>query len=1009
MKKLSKMFLSALMCLSIALTAVTPAFAAGVRVKKLKAALITYNAVTLSWQKANGVSGYEVQQFVKKNKWKKVGTTKKAKFTVKKLKTGTTYKFRVVSFKKSGKKVTYSKPSAAVTVKPVCPAPKNLKAAVLSPVSAKLTWKKVNGATNYLVQKYNGKKWVKVASPKANSLTVSKLLPGSATKFRVRAVTRVGKKVVLGKLSKEVSVKTAIATPVLSYVGSTPSSISFKWSKANSATDYVIYKVTGTTYTQVATAKTTAATVSGLSGNTVYRFAIRARVGTALSGYSASLSAKTAPNAVKNLSASAEKSGSVTLRWTDEQNAEKFEIYQVKDGKDVLIATTGKGETEYTVSDLAEQTEYSFKVRAFSSFGGKSLSGELSNAVSAKTLPEGIKDFKVDSSTENSITLSWKAAAGSTAFVLEQSADKKTWTKVADVAAETGKDRVTYTVTGLKASTVLYFRVVTTVGSVFVAGEEVLGKTVPAAPTNLKGSINGQNLLLSWDAVDGAEGYTVKNVSTGKTFEAKTNSYTVSPVISNTEYKFTVSAFVTVNKTKMNGKESNQVSFKAEKLAPVEDIFGYRSKLSENNISVDVIALEWKSTASSFVVERAVPAGASNYVKVITTDKTAATVSEDLKAKQTKKSDYVTTISWNAVPGAKEYIVETTIVSNSADLSSRTVKTKGTSVDLRLAPATEITVLVMAIADSATYRIKATDPKGTAFDSEYRSYDFKNAIVGSSSVRFKTAAAPAFAALNKESQELYTLRLLQAINNTKYEKGTVTADMSSKLNANISGIKIKYKLAGKEREKTFNNIDGLLSFMKIMDPTIDIEDDLTNSLGENSNIKGAVFTNGRSTYTKEYTDSEGKQQTKTVTSTLNNFISPSGKEAYLYDRDNNASFGKGINSVSVSKSGSTDTIVVKLNEESRNTKDSAVFHPGFIDSLTDSLSDLSSVGEGASATASVGPTTLTGKVNAAGTLDSLVVSSDFSLTMGINVGSDIVTSMAFVIKGTVITNYTFKR
>ena len=1004
------MFLSALMCLSIALTAVTPAFAAGVRVKKLKAALITYNTVTLTWQKAKGVSGYEVQQFVKKNKWKKVGTTKKTKLTVKKLKTGTTYKFRVVSFKKNGKKVTYSKPSAAVSVKPVCPAPKNLKAAVLSPTSAKLTWKKVNGATNYLVQKYNTstKKWVKVASPKTNSLTVSKLVPGAATKFRVRAVTKVGKKAVLGKLSKEVSVKTAIAVPVLSYTASTPNSVSFKWSKVNGATDYVIYKVDGTTYTQLLTSKTTDVTVKNLSANTLYRFAVKARAATALSGYSASLSAKTAPAAVKDLSASAEKSGSVTLKWSDAQNAEKYEIYRLDNGKDVLVGTANKGETEFTVTGLSPLTEYSFKVRAVSVFGGKTLSGELSAAVSATTLPEGVKDFKVDSSTETSITLSWKAAEGSTAFVLEQSADKKTWSKVADVTAEAGSDRVTYTVGSLKASTSLYFRVVTKVGTQDVSSDEILGKTVPAAPSNLKAAISGSDLLLTWDAVSGAEGYTVKNVSTGKTFEAKTNSFTVSSITSNTEYKFTVSAFVTVNGTKLSGKESGEASFKAEKLSPVENLYGFRSTIDENKISVDVNVLEWESkTASSFAVERAVPAGSSDWKKVGTTDKTTMVASEDLKVKQTKKSDYVTTISWNAVSGTKEYLVETTIVSNSGDLSSRVVKTTGTSVDLRLAPSTEMTVLVMAIADSATFRVKATDPKGVAFDSDYKSYDIKNAIIGSSSVRFTTPAAPAFVSGNQESRELYTLKLLQAINNTKYEKGTVTVDMSSKLDANISGIKIVYKnLLGKEQERSFNNIDALLAFMKILDPSLNIEDEIANSLGENSTVKGAVFTNGKGSYTKNYTDDAGKAQSKTVTNaSLMNFISPSGHEAYLYDRDNNASFSKGVKSVGVSG----NTITVDLNKESRNTKDSAVFHPGFIDSLTDSLSDLSSIGDGASASASVGPTTLTGKVNSAGTLDSLVIKSGFSLTMNMGIENDTVKSLGLVIDGTVTNSYTFKR
>ena len=120
MKKLARLLLTALLCLSIVLTAVTPAFAAVAKVKKLKAT-VTYNTVTLAWSKASGVSGYEVQRAYGK-KWKTVGTTKKTTFRIKKLKTGTTYKFRVRAYKLSGKTKVYGS-AATVSAKPVCAAP----------------------------------------------------------------------------------------------------------------------------------------------------------------------------------------------------------------------------------------------------------------------------------------------------------------------------------------------------------------------------------------------------------------------------------------------------------------------------------------------------------------------------------------------------------------------------------------------------------------------------------------------------------------------------------------------------------------------------------------------------------------------------------------------------------------------------------------------------------------------------------------------------------------------
>ncbi len=993
MKKISKLFLSALLCLSIALTAITPAFAAGARVKKLKAT-VTYNAVTLSWQKMNNVSGYEVQQYVKKS-WKKVGTTKRVRFTVKKLKTGTAYKFRVVSFKKSGKKVVYGKPSAAVSAKPACAAPKNLKAAVLSPTSAKLTWKKVNGATNYMVQKYNGKKWVKVASPKVNNLTVSALTPNVATKFRVRAVTRVGKKVVLGAISKAVTVKTSIPTTSVAFKTASSNSVSLTWGKVNGASEYIVYRVDGTKYVQVASSKTTAATVGKLSANTVYRFAVRAKVGTALSGYSAAVSTKTAPAAVANLTASAEKSASVTLRWTDVSGNEKTEIYTVKDGKNTLVATAKKGETEYTVTGLSDLTEYTFKVRTFGVYAGKTLPGTFSGEVKATTLTSGVKDFKFVSSTESSITLSWLPSGGATAFVLEKSTDKKSWTKVDDVTAS-GTSRVSYTVNGLSNAS-LYFRVTTEIGGAKISSTEVFAKTLPTAVTNLKAALSAdvKSAVLSWTAVPGANGYVVKDTATGKTYESKTNSYTVKNLSENAEYTFSVAAFVTIDGTKLNGR-SAVVSFKTARVSPVENVRSSKRPEIKDNVYNISAALMWTPIYNvEFIVEKMNPATDKTWVSVGKTTSNSIVVSSDIKAKQTKKSDYVTTISWNAVPGVKEYLVQTSVVSSST-MFNDTVKTTSTSIDLRLAPSTEYTVVVQAVASSVKYRVKAVDPNKALLDSAYSEITVSgnDAVIGTSSVKFTTPAAPNFAATSAESQELYTLRLLQAINNTKYETTPVTVRSVSKFDAQIKNIRLKYGLL----DLPFNSLADLLKYLNMSD------EDLVGSLGENHDLT-VNFNNGYGKYQYKYTDADGNEQVGTRTAYLSSFVSPAAHPAYLYDQHNLSSFSKGISSVSVTKSGSTDTVKVSLKKEEQNAKSKALYHPGFIDSITESIADLSA--EGTSATASVGASTVIGKINANGTLDSLEVSSPFSISMSMVISGKM--TISFVVSGTVNNSYTFTR
>ncbi len=76
------------------------------KVKGLSAKNKKKKSVTLSWKKVKGAAGYQIQYFANGFAKKKVKNTKKAKFTIKKLKKKKTYSFRVRAYKiNSGIKV----------------------------------------------------------------------------------------------------------------------------------------------------------------------------------------------------------------------------------------------------------------------------------------------------------------------------------------------------------------------------------------------------------------------------------------------------------------------------------------------------------------------------------------------------------------------------------------------------------------------------------------------------------------------------------------------------------------------------------------------------------------------------------------------------------------------------------------------------------------------------------------------------------------------------------------
>ena len=121
----------------------------------------------------------------------------------------------------------------------------------------------------------------------------------------------------------------------------------------------------------------------------------------------------------ENLTVKAESDGSTaTLGWDKVENADKYYVYQYKDGKYVKIRTTT--DTSVTLNGLKNGETYKFLVRY-------SIGGKLSPMAYSykKTVKVYYKPIVKATSTENSIKLTWQAVPNAEKYAIYKYVDGK--------------------------------------------------------------------------------------------------------------------------------------------------------------------------------------------------------------------------------------------------------------------------------------------------------------------------------------------------------------------------------------------------------------------------------------------------------------------------------------------------------------------------------------------------------------------------------------------------------
>ena len=260
----------------------------------------------------------------------------------------------------------------------------------------RINWTKNASADGYIVEMYQGNKWVRVAKITSNSTTTFRkagLKASSVYKFRVRAYKMESKAVAYGAYSTELAARTNPSVMTGAKLsGRAADALRINWTKNASADGYIVEMYQGNKWVRVAKITNNSTTTfrkAGLSASSVYKFRVRAYKmsgSTALYGnYSATVTARTNPSIVKGVKIGGKAKDALRVNWAKNASAQGYIVEMYKGGKWVRVAKITNGNTTtFRKAGLAKNTTYKFRVCAYYMSGKTALYGNY-GSVSGKT------------------------------------------------------------------------------------------------------------------------------------------------------------------------------------------------------------------------------------------------------------------------------------------------------------------------------------------------------------------------------------------------------------------------------------------------------------------------------------------------------------------------------------------------------------------------------------------------------------------------------------------------
>ena len=246
-------------------------------------------------------------------------------------------------------------------------------------VSANLQWNKNISADGYVLDKYDGSKWVTIKTFTSNantSFNVTGLKASTTFKFRIKAYKMYDITTVYSAFTY-LNVNTRpYTTTGMKCSSKTNVSANLRWNKNISANGYVLDKYDGKKWVTIKTFTSntnTSFNVTGLKASTTFKFRLRAYKNFgSVKEYSAFtyLNVNTRPYTTTGMKCSSKTNVSANLQWNKNRSADGYVLDKYDGKKWVTIKTfTSNANTSFNVTGLKASTTFKFRLRAYKNFG----------------------------------------------------------------------------------------------------------------------------------------------------------------------------------------------------------------------------------------------------------------------------------------------------------------------------------------------------------------------------------------------------------------------------------------------------------------------------------------------------------------------------------------------------------------------------------------------------------------------------------------------------------------
>ena len=229
---------------------------------------------------------------------------------------------------------------------------------------------------------------------------------------------------------------------------------------------------------------------------------------------------------------------SLTLKWNAVKGATGYEIYRAgTDGKYSKITTVTS--TSYVDTSVKNNTQYSYKIKAYNAAG----TSAFSTAASLKKTQISVSNLKADAAGSK-VQLSWTGVVtGAEGYVIYRRTEGGSYTEIGRTSGNTYSDTIS---AGIK----YYYAVAVYSGSRTEDKCPEVGAMYLTEPAVTGASNITSGVQVRWSQVTGATGYIVYHKGAGKGWariadikDGSTVNYTDTTAASGTTYTYTVRAY----------------------------------------------------------------------------------------------------------------------------------------------------------------------------------------------------------------------------------------------------------------------------------------------------------------------------------------------------------------------------------------------------------------------------------------------------------------------------------